>query len=577
MISRFCVLLASLLLGLIPYDSPAAEIHVPQDYPTIQSAVDAASNGDTIVVAPGLYIESVTVAMKELVLTSSNPGSPATVAATIIQASGNHPCLYLSAASSSVIDGFTLKDSPSGVSPTSIILSTQSFPSILNCMIEVSGQEWAINSASTWDQPMLIEGNSITAKGSPLHIGGNTVIRGNEISGHGAIEGVLSRCIIDHNIIIGCGIDVPSGGVLSRNTIVSPGIVNINGGSAFGNTLVGSRIWTNGGTIAGNSIVGSNGRAIYYEARMPIYIGDNLIADCEYGIYALGTTPAFSAVGNKILNARYCGIYSLISGILAQRNLNVLVQENLIAECPAGVMLRHGYYASSSVIGNTIVGCLGRGLDMDVQGCVVDNIIYGNGRAGQSDVAVVYEDVAFRDNLISHVSVLPGEEDHLIWGPGNIDADPLFVDPGHWDDHGTPADPSDDTFVLGDYHLLPGSPCIDAGTNDIDNPATTEVETLPATDLAGITRVIDGNRDGTATVDIGAYEYLPGDVNYDGKVNVIDLILVRNSICRDPASSPAARKADLNNDGKVNVLDLIAARNGTGKLGACPRFSTKCP
>ena len=70
------------------------------------------------------------------------------------------------------------------------------------------------------------------------------------------------------------------------------------------------------------------------------------------------------------------------------------------------------------------------------------------------------------------------------------------------------------------------------------------------------------NRDGCATVDMGAYEYLPGDVNYDGKVNVLDLLLVRNSICRDPASSPAARKADLNNDGKVNVLDLIAARNG---------------
>ena len=57
-------------------------------------------------------------------------------------------------------------------------------------------------------------------------------------------------------------------------------------------------------------------------------------------------------------------------------------------------------------------------------------------------------------------------------------------------------------------------------------------------------------------------EYLPGDVNYDGKVNILDLIFVRNSLGRDPASFPAARKADLNNDGKVNVLDLIAARNG---------------
>ncbi|HUW31816.1 MAG TPA: dockerin type I domain-containing protein [Planctomycetota bacterium] len=150
------------------------------------------------------------------------------------------------------------------------------------------------------------------------------------------------------------------------------------------------------------------------------------------------------------------------------------------------------------------------------------------------------------------------------WGPGNIDADPLFVDPGHWDDAGTPTDPSDDTFILGDYHLLPGSPCIDAGTNDVDNPDTPEVETLPATAIAGLPRVIDGDLDGTATVDIGAYEYLPGDVNYDGRVNVLDLLLVRNSMGRDPASSIQARKADVNADGAVNVQDLLIVR---GRLG----------
>ena len=70
----------------------------------------------------------------------------------------------------------------------------------------------------------------------------------------------------------------------------------------------------------------------------------------------------------------------------------------------------------------------------------------------------------------------------------------------------------------------------------------------------------DINLDGTATGDIGAYEYLPGDVNYDGRVNVLDLILVRNSLGRDPASSIEARKADLNNDGRVDIMDLLLAR-----------------
>jgi len=130
------------------------------------------------------------------------------------------------------------------------------------------------------------------------------------------------------------------------------------------------------------------------------------------------------------------------------------------------------------------------------------------------------------------------------------------VDPGHRDG---------DTFILGDYHLLPGSPCIDAGTNDVDNPFTTRVEVLPDTDLAGLPRVIDGDLDGTATADIGAYEYLPGDVNYDGRVNILDLIAIRASLGQDPGSSPAARKADANGDGRVNIEDMIMVRGQLGK------------
>ena len=139
----------------------------------------------------------------------------------------------------------------------------------------------------------------------------------------------------------------------------------------------------------------------------------------------------------------------------------------------------------------------------------------------------------------------------------------FFIDVGRRD--GNTPDPFDDTFVLGDYHLLPGSPCIDAGSNDVDNPDTPEIETLPDTDIAGLPRVIDGDLDGAATVDIGAYEYLPGDVNYDGRVNVLDLLIVRNSLGRDPASSIQARKADVNADGAVNVLDLLVVRGRLGK------------
>jgi len=78
-------------------------------------------------------------------------------------------------------------------------------------------------------------------------------------------------------------------------------------------------------------------------------------------------------------------------------------------------------------------------------------------------------------------------------GEGNIDADPLFVDPDGADDvTGTLDD---------DFRLNEGSPCIDAGDN-----AAPE---LPARDLDGNPRVADGNGDIVAVVDMGAYEVQP--------------------------------------------------------------------
>ncbi len=78
-------------------------------------------------------------------------------------------------------------------------------------------------------------------------------------------------------------------------------------------------------------------------------------------------------------------------------------------------------------------------------------------------------------------------------GEGNIDAVPCFVDPGYWD-------PNDDFWVDGDYHLLPNSPCIDTG-----DPCYL---TGPGDfDKDGNLRVVDGDGDGTARIDMGAYEF----------------------------------------------------------------------
>ena len=47
---------------------------------------------------------------------------------------------------------------------------------------------------------------------------------------------------------------------------------------------------------------------------------------------------------------------------------------------------------------------------------------------------------------------------------------------------------------------------------------------------------------------------LQGDVNADGVVNILDIVLIVNIVLSDEYDSTV----DLNNDGLVNVLDIVA-------------------
>jgi len=53
---------------------------------------------------------------------------------------------------------------------------------------------------------------------------------------------------------------------------------------------------------------------------------------------------------------------------------------------------------------------------------------------------------------------------------------------------------------------------------------------------------------------------IPGDANLDCKVNILDLILVRNRLNQSPGTGDNWQ-ADVNIDGKINILDLIFVRN----------------
>ncbi|MCC6427205.1 MAG: hypothetical protein IT435_10340 [Phycisphaerales bacterium] len=59
------------LLSPLACAAPAADLHVPADYPTIQAGIDAASDGDSVVVAPGTYAAPIAMSGKRITLRSS--------------------------------------------------------------------------------------------------------------------------------------------------------------------------------------------------------------------------------------------------------------------------------------------------------------------------------------------------------------------------------------------------------------------------------------------------------------------------------------------------------------------------
>jgi len=68
------------------------------------------------------------------------------------------------------------------------------------------------------------------------------------------------------------------------------------------------------------------------------------------------------------------------------------------------------------------------------------------------------------------------------------------------------------------------------------------------------------------------FRYIPSDTNRDCKINVLDLIFVRNRLNQDVSVSDNWR-ADVNADGKINIIDLIVIRNKMGSGAAADEMA----
>ncbi len=102
-------LLLALFAAACPLPALYAQrtIHVPKDAPSIQAGIDTAAAGDTVLVAPGTYLENIDFKGKAITVTSSD--GPAT---TILDGQNLHSPVTFSTAETraSVFNGFTVQN-----------------------------------------------------------------------------------------------------------------------------------------------------------------------------------------------------------------------------------------------------------------------------------------------------------------------------------------------------------------------------------------------------------------------------------------------------------------------------------
>src|SRR5690348_12904298 len=107
----FVALCLTLVLATL---ASATTIHVPQDQPTIQAGIDAANNGDTVLVSPNVYAENIDFHGKAITVTSTNGAK-----ATSINGSGQGTTPVVNFSSlepaTAVLSGFTIQNGGVGI------------------------------------------------------------------------------------------------------------------------------------------------------------------------------------------------------------------------------------------------------------------------------------------------------------------------------------------------------------------------------------------------------------------------------------------------------------------------------
>jgi hypothetical protein len=466
----------------------ADELHVPGEYPTIQAAIDAAVDGDEVVIADGTYTGEGNKNLDfggRLITVRSASGDPETC---IIDCEEDGRAFHFHSGETAearvegltIRDGLVWEDGPGGAG----VFCESSSPSFDNC-------RFVSHFVYPEQQP---------ARGAAMAL-------------HDSSPMVTGCVFLDNT---GDGACAAYGGA----------VFSQNGSPVFEDCIFEGNI-AKGGSCASNGRAG--GGALASVGGSPSLIRCRVVENL-----------AWSAESSWEGFARGGGVYFDGGGVV----IGCLVAGNTCE-----------YYFENTEPGLGGVGVYATGLCTVVNSTVVDNT-YTSGFPPEEGVGVyidsgMVENTIIWDNSHDSLSGPPGAtvEYNLIeggWdGEGNIDADPLFVDPDN-----------------GDFRLGTGSPAIDAGDN---TAVPEEIET----DLDGNPRFVDDpETEDTGIgdppiVDMGAYEYqipCPADLDDSGTVDVFDLLQLLGTWgpCADCAE-------DLDGSGAVDVFDLLELLGAWGE------------
>jgi Disaggregatase related/Right handed beta helix region len=356
-----------ILSAILAFDglSEATTRQVPSEYSTIQSAIDACSNGDTVIVAESTYYENLYID-KNIILTSTNPNDPNIVAATIIL--GNSLSRVLS---------FGGDEDP-------------------NCLLTgftITGENWdpfngnkgGIYGAGTHAtiDSCLITGNHADSSDIPAH---------NPVTGAGLsdCDGTISNCTITGNYLhpdISSGIDGQGAGLYDCDgTIINCTISgNYGGDTSDGGGLYGCDGTITNCTISENDVEwGGGGGLAYCNAAVT-----NCVISSNCAITSRG--GGFYACGGSITDCTITGNYALPyqsyggGGGLSNCNAavtNCVISLNISPQYGGGIESCGGSFTNCTITGNTAGMGAGFGnCSAVINKCVISNNI-GDGAGG---------------------------------------------------------------------------------------------------------------------------------------------------------------------------------------------------